>query len=115
MLGHKERDQLELFITGSLRQLIPDEHVQARVDRVLDRETARAEKSVGHRATEHENVHSSDQVVQQVELGRYLWRRQQWPQRLVQHSVQPAAAGNNRARVSVEACARCAAEKASLT
>ena len=33
MLGHKERDQLELFITGSLRQLIPDEHVLARVDR----------------------------------------------------------------------------------
>lgn len=26
MLGHKERDQLELFITGSLRQLTPDEH-----------------------------------------------------------------------------------------
>lgn len=24
MLGQKERDQLELFITGSLRQLIPD-------------------------------------------------------------------------------------------
>ena len=36
MLGHKERDQLELFITGSVRQLIPDEHVLARVDRVLD-------------------------------------------------------------------------------
>ncbi len=36
MLGHKERDQLELFGTGSLRQLIPDEHVLARVDRVLD-------------------------------------------------------------------------------
>jgi hypothetical protein len=32
MLGHKQRDQLELFITGSLRQLIPDEHVLARVD-----------------------------------------------------------------------------------
>jgi transposase len=36
MLGHKDRDQLEFFITGSLRQLIPDEHVLARVDRVLD-------------------------------------------------------------------------------
>jgi transposase len=36
MLGRKERGQLELFITGSLRQLIPDEHVLARVDRVLD-------------------------------------------------------------------------------
>jgi hypothetical protein len=32
MLGRKERDQLELFITGSLRQLIP----MARVDRGLD-------------------------------------------------------------------------------
>src|SRR6516225_5571753 len=36
MLGRKERDQLELFITGSLRQLIPDEHVLVRVYRVLD-------------------------------------------------------------------------------
>ena len=36
MLGRKERDQLELFITGSLRQLVPDDHVLARVDRVLD-------------------------------------------------------------------------------
>lgn len=36
MLGRKERDQLELFITGTLRQLVPDEHVLARVDRVLD-------------------------------------------------------------------------------
>src|SRR5215472_7789201 len=36
MLRRKERDQLELFITGSLRQLIPDEHVLTRVDRLLD-------------------------------------------------------------------------------
>jgi transposase len=36
MLGRKERGQLELFITGSLRQLVPDEHILARVDRVLD-------------------------------------------------------------------------------
>jgi hypothetical protein len=36
MLGRKERDQLELFITGSRRQLIPDEHVMVRVDRLLD-------------------------------------------------------------------------------
>jgi hypothetical protein len=36
MLGRKERDQLELFITGSLRQLIPDDRVLVRVDRVLD-------------------------------------------------------------------------------
>lgn len=36
MLGRNERDQLELFITGSLKQLVPDEHVLARVDRVLD-------------------------------------------------------------------------------
>jgi hypothetical protein len=36
MLGHKEQHQLELFITGSLRQLIPDEHVMVRVDRLLD-------------------------------------------------------------------------------
>ena len=36
MLGRKERDQLELFISGSLRQLIPDEHILVRVDAVLD-------------------------------------------------------------------------------
>nr|WP_245319907.1 transposase [Bradyrhizobium sp. LMTR 3] len=36
MLGRKKRDQLELFITGSLRQLFPDDHILSRVDRVLD-------------------------------------------------------------------------------
>jgi len=36
MLSCKERGQLELFITGSLRQLIPDDYVLARIDRVLD-------------------------------------------------------------------------------
>lgn len=36
MLGRKERGQLELFITGSLRQLVPDDHILARVDRVLE-------------------------------------------------------------------------------
>lgn len=43
MLGHKERDQLELFITGSLRQLVPEDHILARVDRVLDLSWLRAE------------------------------------------------------------------------
>jgi hypothetical protein len=33
MLGHKEREQLELFITGSLRQLVPDDHVLVRGER----------------------------------------------------------------------------------
>jgi hypothetical protein len=36
MLACQERDQLELFISGILRQLIPDEHGLARVDGVLD-------------------------------------------------------------------------------
>ena len=36
MLGRKGRDQLTLFITGSLEQLVPEDHVLARVDRVLD-------------------------------------------------------------------------------
>lgn len=36
MLGRKDRDQLELFMTGSLRQLVPEDHILARVDRVLD-------------------------------------------------------------------------------
>lgn len=42
MLGRKERDQLELFMTGSLRQLIPD-HILAKVDRVLDLSWLRGE------------------------------------------------------------------------
>ena len=36
MLGRKERDQLELFMAGSLRQVLPDDHVLVRVDRVLE-------------------------------------------------------------------------------
>jgi len=43
VIGHKERNQLELFITGSLRQLIPDDHVLVRVDRVLDLSWLRGE------------------------------------------------------------------------
>jgi transposase len=43
MLGRKERDQLELFMTGSLRQLVPDDHILARVDRVLDLSWLRGE------------------------------------------------------------------------
>ena len=43
MLGLKERGQLELFITGSLRGLIPDDHVLVRVEQVLDLEWLRAE------------------------------------------------------------------------
>src|SRR6516162_8255550 len=45
MLGRKERSQLELFISGSLRQLIPDDHVLVRVDRVLDLSWLREEVS----------------------------------------------------------------------
>jgi transposase len=36
MLGRKARGQLEFFVCGSLRDLVPDDHVLARVDRVLD-------------------------------------------------------------------------------
>src|ERR1700722_5150934 len=43
VLGHKERNQQELFITGSLRQLIPTDHVLVRVDRVLDLSWLRGE------------------------------------------------------------------------
>jgi len=45
MLGQKERGQLELFMTGSLRQLIPDDYILAKVDRVLDLTWLRAEVS----------------------------------------------------------------------
>jgi transposase len=43
MLGRKERDHLELFMVGLLWQLVPDDHVLARVDRVLDLGWRRAE------------------------------------------------------------------------
>ncbi len=36
MIGSRTRDQLEFFVCGSLRDLVPDDHVLARVDRVLD-------------------------------------------------------------------------------
>jgi transposase len=36
MLGSRNRDQLEFMVCGSLRDLVPDDHVLARVDRVLD-------------------------------------------------------------------------------
>ena len=36
MLERRSREQLEFFLCGSLRDLVPDDHVLARVDRVLD-------------------------------------------------------------------------------
>lgn len=42
MMGFKEHGQLELFITGSLRQIVPDDHILARVDRILDLSWLRA-------------------------------------------------------------------------
>ncbi len=43
MLGRKERGQLELFIAVSLRQLISDNHILIRVDRVFDLSSLRQE------------------------------------------------------------------------
>lgn len=43
MLGSKPRGQSELMMVGSLRDLVPDDHVLARVDRVLDLGWLRAE------------------------------------------------------------------------
>ena len=48
MLGRKERDQLDLFITGSLRSLVPDDHVLVRIDRVLDPGRLRGEVAELH-------------------------------------------------------------------
>jgi len=36
MLGRKERDQLEMYMCGSLRDLVLDDPVLVKVDRVLD-------------------------------------------------------------------------------
>ena len=43
MLGSKPRGQFELMMAGSLRDLVPDDHVLARVDGVLDLSWLRAE------------------------------------------------------------------------
>lgn len=43
MLGSRPRGQCELMMAGSLRDLVPDDHVLARVDRVLDLGWLRAE------------------------------------------------------------------------
>ena len=43
MLGSQVRGQTELLMAGSLRDLIPDNHILARVDRVLDLSWLRAE------------------------------------------------------------------------
>ena len=36
MLGQREHREPELFVAGSVRELLPDDHVLVRVDRVLD-------------------------------------------------------------------------------
>lgn len=36
MIGRQNRDQMTLFIPGSIDQIIPDDHILKRVDRVLD-------------------------------------------------------------------------------
>jgi len=43
MIGSRTRDQLEFFVCGSLRELVPDGHILARVDPVLDLGWLRAE------------------------------------------------------------------------
>jgi transposase len=43
MLGSRPRGQSELLIAGSLRDFVPDDHVLARVDKVLDLAWLRAE------------------------------------------------------------------------
>ena len=43
MLGQKDRGQPELFVTGSLRALLPDDHILVRVNRVLELSLLRGE------------------------------------------------------------------------
>jgi len=43
MLGRKERDQLELVVAGSLRDILPEDHVLVRVDSVFDLRWLRGE------------------------------------------------------------------------
>ena len=48
MLERRDRLQDELFVAGSLRSLIPSDHVLVRVDKVLDLSNwlAKAEKPI---------------------------------------------------------------------
>jgi hypothetical protein len=50
MLGRRERRRPELFVAGSLRGLVPDDHILARVDRVLDLGWLRSEVEPLYRA-----------------------------------------------------------------
>ena len=36
MIGKQDRNQRHLFIAGDIDQFIPEDHILARVDRVLD-------------------------------------------------------------------------------
>ena len=45
MLGCKERGQFEIIVAGSLYDLVPDDHVLKRVDRVLDLSCCAAKSS----------------------------------------------------------------------
>lgn len=45
MLGHRDRCQPELFVVGSLRDVLPEDHVLVRVDRVLELSWLRSEVS----------------------------------------------------------------------
>lgn len=44
MIGRQDRSQRTLFIPGDVEDLIPDDHILKRVDRVLDHATGVAEK-----------------------------------------------------------------------
>ena len=50
MLGRRERRQPELCVAGSLRGLVPDDHILARVDRVLGLGWLRSEVEPLYRA-----------------------------------------------------------------
>ena len=59
MPGRKERGQLELFITGSLRGLIPDGHVLVKTDLDLSRICAAPSARLGHLAFEGQGAFAS--------------------------------------------------------
>lgn len=48
MLGRQERWQEDLFVAGPLRDLIPEDHILKRVDRVLDLSSLRDEVRAGY-------------------------------------------------------------------
>lgn len=72
MLGIKPRGQSELLIAGSRRDLVPDDHVLARVDKVLDLGWLRAEVRGCYAADGSERPSTGPELALRLFLAGFL-------------------------------------------